>query len=264
MNTVLFVHELRQGFRSLLWWTLAIVGFIVMCIALFPQMASQMDSVGEIFSSMGSFSEAFGMDKINFGSFIGFYSVECGNILGLGGALFAAILGAGIISKEESGHTVEFLYTHPLSRCSVLASKLAAVFVQIVLLNLVVFAATLLSITAIGESIPWKEIGLINLSFFLCQIEIAGICFCISAFLNRSSLGVGIAVPLLFYYMNIAANIGDKVEFLKYITPYAYCEASEIVSRLTLDPTLLLIGLAITVAGTAAAFVYYPSKDLKP
>ena len=99
MNSTILFHELRQGFKSLIIWTLSILFLMVTCVALYPQMQSQMEGVNDIFASMGAFTQAFGMDRLNFGSFIGFYSVECGNILGLGGAMFASLLGIGIIAK---------------------------------------------------------------------------------------------------------------------------------------------------------------------
>ena len=87
----LFRHELRQGLRTLWIWAAA-VGFLLgVCVVIYPQMGTDMDQIGAMFSEMGSFSAAFGMDKINFGTFMGFFAVECGNILGLGGALYAAL-----------------------------------------------------------------------------------------------------------------------------------------------------------------------------
>ena len=86
-------HELRQGKTSFLIWTASIGFLLAACIFLFPEMKGQMEGVNDMFASMGAFTQAFGMDRLNFGSFIGFYSVECGNILGLGGAMFAALLG---------------------------------------------------------------------------------------------------------------------------------------------------------------------------
>ena len=56
-----------------------------------------MDSVSDMFSSMGSFTAAFGMDKISFGNVMGFYGIECGNILGLGGAFFAGLFVCRIV-----------------------------------------------------------------------------------------------------------------------------------------------------------------------
>lgn len=105
-------HELRQGKTSLLIWTAAIGFLLAICIFLFPEMKGQMDSVSDMFSSMGSFTEAFGMDRLNFGTLIGFYAVECGNILGLGGAFYAALCAAGILSKEEKDKTAEIGRAH--------------------------------------------------------------------------------------------------------------------------------------------------------
>ena len=42
-------------------------------------MEGQMNEISGMFADMGSFSAAFGMDRINFGEFAGFFGVECGN-----------------------------------------------------------------------------------------------------------------------------------------------------------------------------------------
>ena len=88
---VLIRHELRQGRASFVIWTTVVAMLLAVCIFIFPQMQDGMEGMSEMFASMGGFTEAFGMDRINFGTFIGFYAVECGNILGLGGALYAAL-----------------------------------------------------------------------------------------------------------------------------------------------------------------------------
>ena len=56
-------HELRQGKTSFLIWTVAIGFLLATCIFLFPEMKGQMDAVNDMFASMGSFTEAFGMDR---------------------------------------------------------------------------------------------------------------------------------------------------------------------------------------------------------
>ena len=89
-------HEWKQGRTSLAVWTAGIGGLIAICIFLFPEMKGEMESVSDIFASMGSFTAAFGMDRLSFGTLIGFYGVECGNILGLGGTLFAAFIAAAM------------------------------------------------------------------------------------------------------------------------------------------------------------------------
>ena len=123
----IFKHEIRQGRNSLIIWTSVIAFMLGVCILIYPEMSKQMDGISEAFANMGGFSAAFGMDKINFGEFIGFFGIECGNILGLGGAFFAALTGISSLSKEEREHTAEFLLTHPVSRQSVVAQKFISV-----------------------------------------------------------------------------------------------------------------------------------------
>ena len=64
-------HELRQGRVGFWIWTGPIAALILICIVLFPEMKTQMDSVSEMFASMGAFSAAFGMDRLNFGTLLG-------------------------------------------------------------------------------------------------------------------------------------------------------------------------------------------------
>ena len=94
-------HELKMGRNSFLIWTSAIGFLLTVCVFLFPEMKGQMDGVSDVFASMGSFTEAFGMDRLNFGTLVGFYAIECGNVLGLGGAFYAALCAIGVLSKES-------------------------------------------------------------------------------------------------------------------------------------------------------------------
>lgn len=256
-------HELRQGRMSLIIWTGAIAFLIAVCIFLFPEMKGEMNEVGDMFSSMGSFTAAFGMDKLNFGTLEGFYSVECGNILGLGGAFFAALCGIAVLAKEEKEHTAEFLLTHPVSRNRIITEKLCAVILQIVIINLIVLGLAALSMLAIKEEVPWKDILLLHFAYFLLQLELAGICFGISAFLRRSSLGIGLGIAAVMYFLNIIANISERAEFLKYITPFGYTEGADIMLEGSLDGKLVLIGMAFGVIGVIVAYWRYGRKDIQ-
>lgn len=255
-------HELRQGKISFMIWTASIGLLLVICIFLFPEMKDQMEDVSDVFSSMGSFTAAFGMDRLNFGTLIGFYGVECGNVLGLGGAFFASFCAVGILSKEEKDRTAEFLLTHPVSRARIVTEKLAAVFVQIIVMNLIIYVLSIGSIAAIGEEIPWKELNLMHLAYFLLQIELAGICFGISAFVRKGSAGTGLGIAAMMYFLNLVANITESAEFLKYITPFGYSEGADIVENGCLDGIMVGIGLLFGLIGVVAAYLKYCKKDI--
>ena len=259
--TILF-HELKQNRISFAVWTAAIGFLLAICVFMYPEMKGEMNSVTDMFSSMGSFTAAFGMDRLDFGSFIGFYAVECGNILGLGGAFFAALIGISSLAKEEKERTAEFLLAHPLSRVKIITGKISAVLVQILLMNLLIFAVAVLSAVIIGEEIPWKELGLIHLANLLLQAELACVCFGISAFLRRGGLGIGLGLAAVLYFLNIIANISEKAEFLKYITPFGYTEGADILTEGALDGTLISVGIVLSVLSLGIAYVKYCKKDI--
>lgn len=257
-----FFHELKRGKVSLLIWSCAIAFMLDICVLIYPEMKTQMSDISEMFADMGSFSDAFGMDKINFGTFIGYFGVECGNVLGLGGALFASILGISALAKEEKEHTAEFLLTHPVSREKVLAEKLLAVFSQIIILNLVSAIVTVLSVLAVGESVDAKVMLLLFLAYFMMQIEISAVTFGISAFLKGNGLGIGLGITVLMYFLNIMANLTENAKFLKYITPFGYTEGADIISNSAIEVKYLAAGLVFTVTGLVAAFLKYRKKDI--
>lgn len=259
---VLLKHELKQGKVSLMIWTAVIAFMLAVCILIYPEMAGQMDELSGMFADMGSFSAAFGMDRINFGEFTGFFGVECGNVLGLGGAFFAALLGISALAKEEKEHTAEFLLTHPVRRWKVAAEKLLAVFLQIVILNLVVVGVTALSTGMIGETPEFKTMALLFLAYFLLQIEVAAICFGLSAFLSRGSLGIGLGMAAVFYFLNIVANLSEDAEFLKYVTPFGYTESAGIITDGCINMQYLSVGVIFAIIGIAAAFYRYSKKDI--
>lgn len=259
--TVLF-QELKRNKLSLIIWSAAISFMLGICVIIYPEMSSQMGEISEMFADMGSFSAAFGMDKINFGEFSGYFGIECGNTLGLGGAFFAAILGICALSKEEKDRTAEFLLTHPISRKRIILEKLLCAYFQIVILNLTAMAVTSIAILAIGETIKLSTLFLLFLGYFLLQIQICSICFGISAFLKGNGLGIGLGISLAFYFLNILSNLSEKAEILKYISPFSYSDGSAIVSSNELEIKYLAVGLILSVIGIVLGFIKYSKKDI--
>ena len=263
MKMTIIRHELRQGFRSFIIWTVSIAFLLVICVFMFPEMKGEMDGVNEMFSSMGAFTEAFGMDRLNFGTLTGFYAIECGNILGLGGAFFAALTAISALAKEEKERTAEFLLSHPVSRFRVVTEKLAAVLLEIAVMNIVIWGLSVASVAAVGEEIPWKTMNLMHIAYTLLQFEIAGICFGISAFIRRGSLGIGLGLATMMYFLNIIGNLSDSAAFLKYITPFGYTDGADIVTNASLDAPMILLGMVYAVVFIVVGYFKYCKKDIK-
>lgn len=260
---ILTRHELRRGRIALIIWTGVLSFMLALCIFIYPQMKGELDEINGAMSSMGAFTEAFGMDKLSFGTLIGYYAIECGNTLGLGGAFFAALTAVNMLSKEERDCTAELLLTHPITRTQVVREKLIALAAEILGLNLVVFVLALASVTIVGEEILWKKFCLLHLGMLFLQLEIAGICFGISAFLRRGGAALGLGVAVLLYFMNLVANITESARFLKALTPFGFCDGAEVISKGGLDWPKIALGMGFCALGVLAAFLQYKRKDIR-
>lgn len=129
-------------------------------------------------------------------------------------------------------------------------------------MNIIIYAISVSSIAAVGEVIPWKEISLLHFAYYLLQLELAGICFGISAFLRKGSAGVGLGIAVMMYFLNLIANIADVAGFLKYITPFGYCEGADIVANGRLDGAMVGVGAVIGIGGIMIAYLKYTKKDM--
>lgn len=257
----IFRKELRSAAVSFLAWSAIIGGLMAICVGLYPSIAGSMGDVSALFAGMGDFSAAFGLDKLQYGSMMGFYGVECGNILGLGGALYAALTATGLLAGEEGGHTAEFLLTHPVSRLRVCLEKLAALAVLVTGLNVVCFACGAGGILFIGEEADWSDLLRYHGALLLMQLEIGALCFGLSAFLRRGGLGLGMGLAALLYFAGILINLDSGLDWLRFFTPYYYADAARVFAEEAMAGPMAA-GCALGALGAGAGLWWYGKKDI--
>ena len=263
MNFTLFLHEIKRNKLSLIIWSCALSFMLGVCVFIYPEMQTQMGDLSAMFSDMGAFSDAFGMDSLNFGEFMGYFGVEIGNTLGIGGAVLAGIVGVNALSKEERDGTAELLLTMPVTREHIVFEKLLFAGFHILVVNLAAAIVSVISIAAISVEADAGKIALIFLANLIMQLEIMAITFGISAYMNKNSMGIGIGVSLGLYFVSIVSNLTDGLEFIGKLTPFGYANSGYIIENGKIELIPLIIGVLISVVGIAAAFEKYLKKDIK-
>ena len=262
MTGALFRFELRRGAAAWLVWTLCVAGMAAACAALWPQMETDANALGAMFAQMGAFTAAFGMDRLDIGSFLGFYGVECGSIVTLGGAFYAALTAAEALAGEEKGGTAEFLLAHPLGRRRVLVAKALGVAVRVLALDAAAFAAGAAAAAAVGQAVPWQKLLLLHTAWALLHIQIAALCFALSAVSRGGTAGAGLGLAAGLYFLALLSNLAPAAKWLRYITPFAYAEAAALLTE-GFDPVLALPGLAAAALLAAAGWRWYLRKDIQ-
>ncbi len=258
----LLKQEWKMNFKSLLIWTLCVGLCCSGCIMMFESLEESMAEMGQMFSELGDFSAAFGMDKVSIATLTGYYATEISIIFLLGGGMFAAMTGAVLLSKEEEGHTMEFLHTMPVSRNYIYVWKYMTLLLLIMVFNVVCIGLDVVAYVAIGEEITMAEFVEYHLLALIMQVEIGSICYLISAVCRRKQIGLALGLAVLFYLMDIMCNIVPDLEFLKYFTPYYYANAAQIYSGGDSRMGLMFLGLAVTVVVVILGGVVYHKRDM--
>lgn len=258
----LYIHEMKMNLKSLIIWTLCVGGLCFGCILLYTSLEDSLQGIAEAYSNMGAMSTALGMDKMSLATLTGFYATEVAMMHGLGGAMFAAILGTGMLSKEEAGHTSEFLNTFPIGRKQVVIEKYIALISNILLFNLVCTVMYVLGFVMMGEELMGKEMALYHLAQFVMQAEIGTVCFIISAFSRKNMMGAGLGIAILMFAADMMCRIIPAIENVKYITPFFYSNGADIFTSGEIDGVMLVIGILVIVVAFVTALGKYLKKDL--
>ena len=254
-----FFKELRRNRLLIIIWSAASAFMLAVSLLIFPLLVSQLGSLAE----MNEMLSAFGEDASSFMDYTGYYASEIVSVLGIGGAIFAALVGINALSREEREHTAEFLLTHPVHRSRVVLEKLLSVIVAVFVLSAVSALLSTVVSAAIGEKPDVGAIALTFLAHFIMHVEIASICFLLGSFMTRGAIAAGLGTAFGAYVLYFVANVTEKTKFLKYVTPFGYAEGSYIAANGRIHGGYLAVGLAITAACIAAAFAVYRKKDIK-
>lgn len=257
----IYRHEMKQYWKTLLLWSLCVGGMGMACILLYSGMREEMAGMAESFSAMGAFSTALGMDRLSIATLKGFYATEVGTIHELGGAMFAAVVSMNILSKEEDGHTSEFLFSLPISRGKVVWTKWCAVCTNLLLFHLLCTGLYGLGFCMLGEGISGKELFLYHVMQLLLGLELAGICFAASAFSRQNRLGLGLGLVLLLYAYDLMSRIAPEMDEWSVLSPFAYANASKILGTGTITPEGVLLGIGVLILVLGAAYAKYTRKD---
>lgn len=264
---MIFRREMRRNRKGLLIWSVVIGAYILMLLSMYPQFAADQQSIDQLMQAFPeSLKQAFGMDTLHFGSALGYYGVQIYLFTTLIGSVYAAMLAGGILAKEEGEKTAEFLLSKPVSRVSVAGQKLGAIFLNLLLFNAVLAAASAAGFRIAGDaSAAGSSIFVLYvLAAFLLHLTFAAIAFLLSSLLRkqRSIVSFALGIVFLSYALHIAAGVSESVSALGELSFFRYVDAALIMEEESIRGTYIAVMLIVSAACLTAATLYYKKKDI--
>jgi ABC-2 type transport system permease protein len=261
----IFKREMKANRKSLMIWSIGLIFMVASGMGKYSSLEGSGQSMNALMADMPKSMQAImGTGSLDLSSPIGYFGVLF-LYLAVMAAIHAAMLGANIISKEERDKTVEFLLVKPVSRSSVITSKLLAALVNILIFNLVTFtsSAAMVGKYAEGDDVT-GEITTLMMGMFILQLIFLVIGTAIASIYKNAKKATSLAtgILLIFFVLSIAIDLNEKLEGLKYFTPFKYYDAKYILNEGGFDSLYLGLSALQILTLSIVTYVFYRKRDM--
>lgn len=258
-------RELKSQRWSFLWWSLGVALLLVASWAKYATLSAPGADVLALLDALPkSVQVIFGLSGFDLGTARGYFGVIY-YFTALLLAVHAVLASTDMIAKEEREKTSEFLLVRPVSRARVLTGKLLAGLTTVVALNLVTWALSFALLVqyggpnAGGDYVALSMLGLfaIQLCFFALGALVAGV--------NprpKWSASIAATVLLVTYLATVLTELTDRLDFLRYFSPFSFFDAHQILATNSLDWGFVGLGAGVVTVSLLIGFIAYARRDL--
>ncbi|MCA1055800.1 ABC transporter permease [Rossellomorea aquimaris] len=262
----MYWRELKSHRKSLIFWCIGMIALIGSGMGKYAGFTSSGQSLNDLMASMPKVMQTFmGVGSLDMTTAIGYYGLLFMYIVLLA-TIHSVLLGATILSKEERDKTVEFLFVKPVTRVKVVAVKLLAALTNAGVLLCVTWISSVLIVGhyAEGEDVS-GDIGMFMVGLILLQILFIVVGMAVAAISKRpgKSSVMAAAILLVTFVLSFAIDLSEKIEGMKYLTPFKYFEAKTMLGGGGFEPVFLVLSIVLIVLFGTMAFWFYRKRDLK-
>lgn len=262
----IYLREISSNKKSFFIWIIILILLNLMTFSVYPSFANEAGNIGQLLKSYPeAFIKAFGVDRLDITKILHFFGLEIYLFIVLLGSIYSMILGSGIISKEEDDKTIEFLMAKPVSRKKIVTSKVLSVLSYILFFNVILFIADLGIMEAFRTNeLNIKIFALLSISAFLLHLTFAALGLLISVFITkaRALMSVSLGVVIGTYFIGLASSLSEKLDILKYFSPFKYVDATDIITSEIIDYKYLIIIGSIISVSVIGTYLFYNRKDI--
>ncbi len=255
-------RELRANLKGFIIW---ICSLFVLFIAVSSEFGAFKDNpeILESFELTGRFYDAMNITLDGIMTAEGFVSMMS-IYLYVPIAIYGSLLGSSIISKEERDRTAEFLFTLPVKREEVLARKIIAAFVYIILFVSLIILGLILAFYRFNITTSFYNfMGNLTVALLFTGLIFTSIGMVVASYFKqyKKSGAITLSITIGTYMLSMVVNLVDELDFLKYIIPYKYFEVQEMLVG-NIEFIFVVISIVIIVTSIAGVFIFYKKRDL--
>ena len=259
-------RELKYNFKSFLIWTIITLVIFLVVFLVYPSITNSdnikmMDEMMKLFPP--EVLKAFNMDIASIDTAYGWLKTEGYIFVLLITGCYGAILGTNILLKEENDKTIEYLNSLPIKRNNIIINKTIVGLIYIIILIILLGIFNYIGLSLSGD-FDKKQYLLLSLTPLFPTILTYFICLFLSTLTHKTKkmLGVSLGFVLISYILQTISTISESVEFLKYFSVFTLADTRNIITKTTLNPTMILITIVLSSIFFILTIINYNKKEL--
>lgn len=259
-------RELKYNFKSFLIWTIITLVIFLVVFLVYPSITNSdnikmMDEMMKLFPP--EVLKAFNMDIASIDTAYGWLKTEGYIFVLLITGCYGAILGTNILLKEENDKTIEYLNSLPIKRNNIVINKTIVGLIYIIILIILLGIFNYIGLSLSGD-FDKKQYLLLSMTPLFPTILTYFICLFLSTLTHKSKkmLGVSLGFVLISYILQTISTISESVEFLKYFSVFTLADTRNIITKTTLNPTMILITIVLSSIFFILTIINYNKKEL--
>ncbi|OLC52877.1 MAG: hypothetical protein AUH85_15545 [Chloroflexi bacterium 13_1_40CM_4_68_4] len=251
---------------TVFWYSLGVFVYVVIVLQFWPTAKRNADLFAQYITSFPkAFLEAFGVT--DFTSFPGFVGAELLNFMWpLIASVFVVMAASAVVAGEVDRGTVELWLSVPERRWRLLAAKLAALVVGIV-----VFAAASMGAVAVGGALVGETVstsGALAATGVLVAYcaAIGGYTALFSAASSRRGAAASLAatITLASYLASVIAGLSPDWDALRYVSLMSAYHPQRALAQGTVPGEEIAALLSVGIACAVVALVVFERRDVAP
>jgi len=217
-------------------------------------------------SAVGSM---LGMRSLPESTFAAYLAVELYSsfFLLLFGGVLAYTAGASIARNVEDG-TIDLALARPVSRSRLYLEKWAALLIGIAaMLGVSLLTAWADTLIFSGARLNWRWflLGHLELASLLFFVVGVGLLISAASSAGRTAGGVATVVVVFGYLAQTFGTASDRLEFLRYLGPYFYAPAAQVmVEQRWAGTWQFLVPVTVGLLAGLAGLVVFRRRDITP
>jgi len=266
----LFKLEFKRSFKSLIIWSISLALSLLLVIVIYPMAKDMFQALEQMIEYLESIDSGFiGMLDLFGGipdSGIEYFATEGAMFLQLLGGIFAALVGFGIINRDEKEKTVEVIYTLPISRHKLLFTKMMVVAVNLFIFMLVQVLMVDLGFLLVAPGEDISAIWMFGLFDYIMFLMLAYLSMFLALVLkpNQSSF-IAVAIPFPLYIITTIAYATNNtfLKSLKYISPFTFVEpVGWLKEQVVFETTNFIVFLSLTALSIVFSFILFKKRQI--